>query len=135
VPVIVTDVATFLGAVLGTTVAMVGLVGTVYIYGRLESVKPPGPVNTTVATLGAATCGVTNVRLVAVADVGVVETVPSAIDVTCARCWPVTVTVVPPAIGPDQGLRSVNIGALNITSSTYQPGNGEPVPVPVESLV
>jgi len=113
VPVMVTDVPPAGGPEEGLTAVTVGEPGATYVNWSAAPVAlvPPGVVTVT-STTPAAPAGeiaVTDVLLFTTTPVAAVP--PKFTPVAPVRLFPVMVTEVPPAIGPELGLTEVTVGA------------------------
>ena len=109
VPVIVTVDPPAVGPEDGETEVIVG--ASTKVNAERRATEPPEPVTVT-ANVPAALAGVTTVIDVALKFVIVVPAVlPNVTDDVPVKLVPVIVTVVPPAVGPDDGDTEVIVGA------------------------
>ena len=105
VPVMVTTVAPVLGPALGASLVTFGIGGVVYVYfvAALAAEMPPGVVTRT-STIPTAPAGAVAVTLLLLTTVNpAAGRVPKVTPVAPANPEPVTVTTVPPKLGPDLG--------------------------------
>ena len=109
VPVMVTVVPPAVGPVVGTKLVIVGGATNLKVPGDVA--VPPGVVSDT-ATVPAAWAGATALTVVGPVTVKLLaDVVPNLTAVTPVRLVPVTVTVVPPVVGPAVGAMPVTVGA------------------------
>src|SRR5450631_1697465 len=107
VPVSVTEVPAVVGPADGLRLVNVG--AAVYVYVRFPVVPPA--VTTLTLTPPAACAGNGTTIMVAVLLVNdVMSSLPTNTSVALVRLVPVSVTEVPAVVGPDDGLRLVNVG-------------------------
>jgi hypothetical protein len=71
---------------------------------------PFGVVTLTLTVAGLPTCGLTAVIVVEFTTVGTTASAPKSTAVAPVKPVPVMVTTVPPASGPDEGLRPETVG-------------------------
>jgi hypothetical protein len=143
VPVTVTDVPPPLVPVLGVTAVTVGTPKNVKLSAALVAVVPDG-VTTVTSTVPAGSAGETIVIDVAELTTRPVPGVaPKLTAVAPVKLVPVTVTVVPPAIGPAEGLTLVTVAfgggtrstpTASLTCDTPWEDTGEIAPGPTDGL-
>ena len=115
VPVTVTLVPPAEVPVVGLTAVTVGATTKVKSSAEDLAETPPGVVTVT-STVAAATAGLVTVIWVALFTVTPVPAVvPKSTAVAPVKAVPVTVTLVPPAVGPELGLTAVTVGAAALT--------------------
>ena len=116
VPVTVTLCAPASVPLVGLTAVTVGAATKVNSSaGALTAEMPPGAV-TVMLTVAADTAGLVTVIWVALTtSTPVPSVVPKSTAVAPVKAVPVTVTLVPPAVGPELGLTAVTVGAAALT--------------------
>ena len=127
-PLMVTSVLPLAGPLTGDSEDTTGA-GARYVKAWGNWTPLPSVFSTVSETMPSACAGVRTTRLVEVRLVTVPDSAPRRTMAPFLKLVPVTVTLVPPAIGPNDGEKLVTVGELAVDVATYvKPAPREAVP-------